>query len=57
MNRWVQIAWHSLGAFAFFYVFGRYVLNQPTDATLYLAAALAAVAAFIAWRQTQPGKK
>ena len=52
MNRWLKIAGHALGAFAFFYVFGRYVLSQPLDATLYLAAALAAIAAFIAWRQT-----
>ena len=53
MNRGVHIAIHTAGAFAFFLGFGHFVMGQSVADSVPLAVALAGVAAFIAWRQTQ----
>ena len=53
MNRGVYIAIHAAGGFAFFLGFGRFVMGQSVADSVPLAAALAAIAAFLAWKQSQ----
>ena len=45
---------HAVAAFAFFYLFQSFVLNQPQYDSIVFSGALAVAAAGLSWYQTKP---
>ena len=53
-DRIIKALSHAAAAGAFFYLFQRFVLNQPQYDSAIFAGALAAAAAGLSWYQTSP---
>jgi hypothetical protein len=56
MNRWGHIALHALGAAVFFASIQKYVVKSAPEFIMLWAAAGAAGAAWLSWKQTGGGR-